>query len=244
MAPKEIAAKLIQVLEEKHEAGEKVDLFTVRLHPTEVARLMEDVPHLSVQLGNYLIQAARQGGLHLATTPQVVILADESVTEREMMVTAELERPRSETKRFERAGDVAQAVAVRAALRLADAFIIVNGRDHVSLDTPLVAIGRRNDNDIVLPSATVSRQHAQIRWRYGRFVLYDMGSRAGTYVNNERVAEWALHPGDVIQMSDMTLIYGEGAATGQRHAVVRERLEDGEQTRMRPQTAKLKNRDG
>ena len=93
-----------------------------------------------------------------------------------------------------------------------DAFLIVNGRRHIPLDKPLLTVGRRMDNDIVIDSPAVSRKHAQMRWRYGRFILYDAGSRAGLRVNGQPAQEWVLRPGDVINLvDDVSLIYGEGA---------------------------------
>jgi pSer/pThr/pTyr-binding forkhead associated (FHA) protein len=68
------------------------------------------------------------------------------------------------------------------------------------------------DNDIVIESPSISRRHAQIRWRYGRFVIYDLGSSGGTQVNGQRVTESVLHNGDVIMLSQVALIYGEGLA--------------------------------
>jgi pSer/pThr/pTyr-binding forkhead associated (FHA) protein len=96
-------------------------------------------------------------------------------------------------------------------LRTLDAFLIVNGRRHFALDRPVITIGRRMDNDVIVDSPVVSRQHAHIRWRYGRFVLYDAGSRGGVAVNGEPCTECVLQPGDLITLSGrVNLIYGEG----------------------------------
>ncbi len=62
----------------------------------------------------------------------------------------------------------------------------------------------------------MSRRHAQLRWRFGRFVLYDLGSRAGTWVNDQPVDEFVLRAGDVIRIADTTFIYGEGLSSTQR----------------------------
>lgn len=96
------------------------------------------------------------------------------------------------------------------AIRLADAFLIIQGRHHVALDRPVIRIGRRVDNDIVLDSAAVSRQHAQIRWRQSQFILHNVSSRGRTAVNGVPVEEHVLRPGDVIALSDVLLVYGEG----------------------------------
>lgn len=66
-------------------------------------------------------------------------------------------------------------------------------------------IGRWNDSSIVLADALVSRNHAKIRWENGVFILYDMGSRNGTYVNGNRVNRAILNNNDEIRVGQTTL---------------------------------------
>jgi hypothetical protein len=89
------------------------------------------------------------------------------------------------------------------------AFLIVNGRGHFPLERPVINIGRRLDNQIILDNPHVSRTHAQLRVRQGRYVLFDLGSTAGTRVNGRRVKEHTLREGDVITIADIRLVYGE-----------------------------------
>ncbi len=96
------------------------------------------------------------------------------------------------------------------AINTLDAFLIITGQQHIPLEKPLVTLGRSLENDIVLDAATVSRKHAQIRWRLGRFVIYDLSKRGRTVVNGKRVSEHVLEPGDVIALSHLMIIYGEG----------------------------------
>ena len=69
----------------------------------------------------------------------------------------------------------------------------------VLLDKPVIAIGRRGENDLRLVGSDVSRDHAEIAAGDGAFVLRDKGSRYGTFVNGEQVSEKQLHHGDRIQ---------------------------------------------
>jgi serine phosphatase RsbU (regulator of sigma subunit)/pSer/pThr/pTyr-binding forkhead associated (FHA) protein len=69
----------------------------------------------------------------------------------------------------------------------------------VLLDKPVVAIGRRGENDLRLVGSDVSRDHAEIAAGDGAYVLRDKGSRYGTFVNGEQVSERQLHHGDRIQ---------------------------------------------
>jgi len=61
-------------------------------------------------------------------------------------------------------------------------------------------VGRGSSNDLVLSGDTVSTYHAAIEWRGDGFYVRDLGSRNGTALDGERVADWArLAPGGVLQ---------------------------------------------
>jgi DNA-binding winged helix-turn-helix (wHTH) protein len=75
------------------------------------------------------------------------------------------------------------------------------GSDRWKLDKPVTTIGRWQANDIVLDSREVSRQHAEIRWEAGRYLLEDRGSKNGTFLNNRRlVGAEPLHDNDQIHI--------------------------------------------
>jgi hypothetical protein len=78
-------------------------------------------------------------------------------------------------------------------------------------DTPVTRIGRHPESDIFLDDITVSRRHAEIRRRGGDFVLHDVGSLNGTYVNRERVEDADLRSGDEIQIGKFKLVFLSGA---------------------------------
>jgi type III secretion system YscQ/HrcQ family protein len=50
-----------------------------------------------------------------------------------------------------------------------------------------IAIGRADDNDIVLSLGTIGKQHARIQQRGGKFYLQDLGIAIGTYLNDRRL---------------------------------------------------------
>jgi hypothetical protein len=52
---------------------------------------------------------------------------------------------------------------------------------------PEVSLGRGEDNDIVIPHPSVSRSHARLARQDGSFVLTDLNSTNGSYVNNRQV---------------------------------------------------------
>ncbi|NIP54217.1 FHA domain-containing protein, partial [candidate division KSB1 bacterium] len=63
-----------------------------------------------------------------------------------------------------------------------------------------VTIGRSRKNNLTLNSDRVSRQHAIIEKREGKFLIRDLESSNGTQVNQERVAEQTLVDGDLLQI--------------------------------------------
>ena len=71
---------------------------------------------------------------------------------------------------------------------------------HLPLDKDVFTIGRKAENDLQLLSDTVSRQHANIVREEDGYVLVDVGSKRGTYVNDQRVERCALQHQDRIRI--------------------------------------------
>jgi hypothetical protein len=69
-----------------------------------------------------------------------------------------------------------------------------------------LSVGRVPDNDIQLDDFTVSRQHAVLVREGSDWLLRDLGSLNGTYVNNERVEEAVVRHGDAIQIGRFRLV--------------------------------------
>ena len=74
-------------------------------------------------------------------------------------------------------------------------------------------IGRDVSNDIVIGDAEVSRQHARLTRTPGGFVLEDLGSTNGSFVNSERLmAPRVLNPGDLVGFGENITLTFEGTA--------------------------------
>ena len=78
----------------------------------------------------------------------------------------------------------------------------------IPLSGPPVTLGRRPDNDVVLDDTTVSRRHALIIEVPSGFVLRDLSTTNGTYVNRSRIGdgEHALADGDRIRLADSEVV--------------------------------------
>jgi len=69
-------------------------------------------------------------------------------------------------------------------------------------------IGRTSECDVCIPDDDqVSRVHARLDWDGANWVLVDLGSTNGSFVNGEKVAEHRLEPGDVIEIGDTEFRY-------------------------------------
>lgn len=91
---------------------------------------------------------------------------------------------------------------------------VIQGRDQglrFPLDEPLVGVGRVGGNSIQLHDTEVSRKHAVFELTGEEFVLRDLNSSNGTYVNGQRIREKRLLSGDQVQMGRTLLLY-TGAA--------------------------------
>ncbi|MFO0676724.1 MAG: FHA domain-containing serine/threonine-protein kinase [Polyangiaceae bacterium] len=73
------------------------------------------------------------------------------------------------------------------------------------LDKPTMTLGRRSENDLPVPEATVSGQHAQLKWSAGTWVVEDLGSTNGTYVDHtyERKKTVNLMHGGEVQFGEL-----------------------------------------
>ncbi len=89
------------------------------------------------------------------------------------------------------------------------AFLVLQGTRVIPLNQPVILIGRRLDNHIILEDPRVSRTHAQIKLINDRFVIFDTNSTGGTYVNGRRTAQSVLYPGDVISLAGVIFIYSQ-----------------------------------
>ncbi len=89
----------------------------------------------------------------------------------------------------------------------------VNSRElgkRFSLAGGPVRLGRGPDNTIVLENDAVSRRHAVVEARDGKYFLVDMNSTNGTYVNDEIVYDHPLRRGDQIKIGDTILKFLSG----------------------------------
>jgi len=181
------------------------DIYTILVNPGDLPGWQANIG-LQDSLSQILAEAAQESGVIFLTPPTIRLLADQSVPSKHIKVNAA------------RTDDKMAATAAVQILpdqphdekdpRPASAFLIVDGAIF-PLRLVVVNIGRRLDNHLVIDDPRVSRAHAQLRAVHGHFVLFDLNSTGGTYVNGQRISQHALKAGDVISLSGVPVIYGE-----------------------------------
>ena len=84
-----------------------------------------------------------------------------------------------------------------------------NAGENFSLADGETSIGRHPESDVVLDDITVSRRHVAITHDRGDYLLTDLGSLNGTYLNNERVDSGLLRHGDEVQVGRYRMVFFE-----------------------------------
>jgi hypothetical protein len=214
-----VANALIIAAESRQSGGLAAGHYVVSVHPDTLAELQRQSSDIESFMEAMLANYGERNNLIFDGEVRVEMLPDASVAQGQPVATAWSGRAEEEPTAVlrRRSSTVGSTQEERspdrrgstAPLKLAEAYLIVNGRRHVMLQKAVNTIGRSLENDIVLEDQGVSRSHAQIRWRNGRFEIFDLGSRAGTLVNGQELTRRQLRSGDVITLGAAALIYGE-----------------------------------
>jgi len=206
LQPLDVAQKLADEMAAAVAAGAAVSRYAIHPHPADHQNLPTRRPQLAQEIERFGQRLARQAQTPL---PTIKFQPDPAVSPQFIQVIAASPAKDEYTPTQIQEPLKAAADDVLRPLLARQAFLVVNGREHHPLTKPMLTIGRRQESDIVLASPSVSRQHAQIRWRHGRFVLFNVSSRGKTAVNGIPKQEHILHSGDLIQLSQESLIYAE-----------------------------------
>ena len=86
--------------------------------------------------------------------------------------------------------------------------VVIISCDQAGAAYPLkdtISMGRADSCTIVLKDAKTSRQHAQIQQHGDEFIIVDLSSSNGTFVNGQRIDEHVLQNNDEIQIGDYIL---------------------------------------
>jgi len=75
------------------------------------------------------------------------------------------------------------------------------------LEGDQLIIGRDSSNGVAINDAEISRKHSRLSFQGGKYVLEDLGSTNGTFVNGQRLAgPVVLKPGDVVSLGEQIVL--------------------------------------
>jgi hypothetical protein len=204
------AARLVAVdIERTALTGKQAHAYIVELHPDSLTTLINRSPDLEQFLADYLHDIALEYNLSPPERPGIQLVPNHALAQDKVnVVVREKNSVREATMK---------APAIKSGSKTSGpvgshAFLILNGRKHIKLTKPLITLGRHLDCDIILDDPSTSRQHSQLRWRSRHFIILDLGSKAGTLVNNRPITRHVLQSGDVIRLGNTTFVYGEESA--------------------------------
>jgi hypothetical protein len=178
--------------------------YTLVMHPDEAAK-WEDRELLAVLLHS-ITAVTQEAGFKVTISPTINITSDEKISQNDAQIVAS---HRIEHMAETNASPLDTGKLEDHAKMPDNAFLIVEGVKVFPLKQPVINIGRRLDNQLVIDDPRVSRNHAQLRAIKGRFVVFDLNSTGGTFVNGQRASQTVLYPGDVISLAGVALIFGQ-----------------------------------
>jgi hypothetical protein len=181
------------------------DVYVLLAHPAVLSQWTKSA-RLLKELGKALQTVGIEAGLNFNRHPAITTTADTSMPPDEMRILASF----TTESGGETAGMSAKPEEESSAEAIpGSAFLILHGTKIIPLTQSVINIGRRLDNHIVIDDPRVSRNHAQLRAIKGRFVVFDLNSTGGTFVNGQPANQSVLYPGDVVSLAGVTLIFGQ-----------------------------------
>lgn len=190
------------------EDGNKVvpNVFTLVTHPEAAERWQE--PKLLDAMINALKTVGEEAGLTFAAPPtiSIVLNAEQPKTQIDVLASRQLETE-TDTRGMTPANEDSDESENSSFPE--NAFLIIDGVKVFPLTQSVINIGRRLDNQLAIDDPRISRNHAQLRAIKGRYIIFDLNSTGGTFVNAKRTSQSMLYPGDVISLAGVPLVFGQ-----------------------------------
>ena len=197
-------------------------------------------PRAIEALKNIISSVGGDVGLKFESQPTITITTDDSYSPEEVSIIASHKlEPVEDTKGM---ATKTQNDSESNNTIPENAFLIVEGVKVHPLKETVVNIGRRLENHLVIDDPRISRNHAQLRAIKGRFVLFDLNSTGGTFVNGQRTSQTVLYPGDVISLAGVSLIFGQDTPPPRPELPETDRLSGHEADRSERPTATLEKK--
>jgi hypothetical protein len=218
--PVEIEQRLVRVMETQPtiSAGRTYvpNRYRVQLHPVDYRAVAAQRSLWEREIAEFIIGICQERGYTLVNRPIVTITESAETPRRGIAIVATLQAgPTAGLDEVEQAP--IQPTAAMPIVRPGAApsrpggsadppsicLQVLNGTmagAELRFARPLITIGRELDNDAVIEDTRVSRHHAQLLFQHGRYIVRDLGSTNGTFVNAQLVEAMMLASGDRISL--------------------------------------------
>jgi len=181
------------------------NVYVIIAHPSNISRWRQE-PGFLEELAHALEIAGTEAGLKFTSKITISVSTDASLAKTDVRVLASFSLAGvSETQGMQMEPEDKKNKNTIPN----NSFLILNGSEIIPLDLPVINIGRRLDNHVVIDDPRISRTHAQVRAIKGFFMIFDLNSSGGTFVNGDRINQSILYPGDVLSLAGVTLIFGQ-----------------------------------
>jgi hypothetical protein len=198
LQPVEVAKRIVREMDAGRTVGVRdvwaPNRFVVSLSEEDARRFEGAEQALAVELGRVVRETALERGWGLVGPPRITFEIDPSLSVGRFRCAASFEEGPEELPPAEPTAGAATLV------------LLEDGRP---LETyrlgPTATIGRAPGCDVTLTDPAVSRRHARILRRDDAWLIQDLGSTNGTFVNDEPVTERALEDGDRITIGTSIL---------------------------------------
>jgi hypothetical protein len=199
---------LLEVMEEnlKEDCEGKLyapDQFILEVPPEDFSDWLNHQELLN-EIASVLRETGLEQGFIFRQPPEIRIHNNSDVSIKEWNITASFTAPKPD---LPETAVMAQNEHQERHSLPEKAFFIIGGKKDFPLENYVINIGRHSDNDLILDDLHVSRHHAQLRCINHRFVIFDVGSSGGLYLNGKKISQATLQTGDVVRMGVTNLIY-------------------------------------
>lgn len=180
------------------------DQFLIRVNPQD---LLDWQTHQDIldQIAERLQEMGKQEGIHFLDAPSVTILSDPKSPKQDYTISTHFSPEKTylpDTTALPHSEPDYLTIEVPE-----EAYLIVRGTKTFPLNQVVLNIGRHSENDLVLNDPHISRHHAQLRVINQHYVLFDVGSTGGVFLNSKKINQATLQSGDVIRLGTINLIY-------------------------------------
>lgn len=223
--PMDIAKLLVREMRDKKRVSvNKVyvpNVFTVSMAVEDWSAVVTIAPALAEELQGYLKQKAQEKDFTLVAQPLVKFSEEPTLEAGKVSVCATFGVPVQEvggnsgpagesedTRSFRLPGNTLPVPVMKLPEKYC--LQVTEGQDKGRLfymDGHSITVGRRQNCNIILTDASVSRRHAAMDMLNGQWLLTDMESTNGTFVNGVRITKKELHPGDAVKFGSTLCVF-------------------------------------